>query len=135
AFPVLALFAGVFVDRMRRRPLMIAADSIRAIAVLSIPLVAAVGALTLLQLYAVALILGVGTVIFDIAYLAYVPSLVSRTDLLQANTKLEVSFSGSRLVGPSLGGLLIQLIGAAQAMLADAVSFVLSVISIVFIRQ
>jgi MFS family permease len=135
AFPVLALFAGVFVDRMRRRPLMIAADSMRAIAVLSIPLVAAVGALTLLQLYAVALILGVGTVIFDIAYLAYVPSLVSRNDLLEANTKLEISFSGSRLAGPSLGGVLIQLIGAAQAMVADAFSFVLSVISIIWIRQ
>ena len=135
AFPVLALFAGVIADRMRRRPLMIAADSVRAVAALSIPLAAAVGALTLLQLYAVALVLGVGTVIFDIAYLAYVPSLVGRDDILEANTKLEVSFSGSHLVGPSLGGVLIQVVGAAQAMVADALSFVASVISIIWIRQ
>src|SRR2546425_12549952 len=77
-FPVLALFAGVWIDRVRRRPLMIAADALRAAALLSIPLVAAVGALTLLQLYAVAAILGLGTVIFDIAYLAYIPTLAGR---------------------------------------------------------
>src|SRR2546428_6702738 len=117
AFPVLALFAGVWIDRVRRRPLMIAADGLRATALLSIPLVAAVGALTLLQLYVVAAILGLGTVIFDIAYLAYVPTLVGRPDLLEANTKLEVSFSGSYLTGPALAGGLIQLMGAAQAML------------------
>jgi predicted MFS family arabinose efflux permease len=135
AFPILALFAGVFADRLRRRPMMIAADGLRALAVLSVPLVAAVGALTMLQLYAVALVLGVGTVIFDIAYLAYVPNLVSRSDILEANTKLEISHSASHLAGPSIGGVLIQLIGAAQAMLADALSFVVSVISIIWIRQ
>jgi predicted MFS family arabinose efflux permease len=135
AFPVLALFAGVFADRLRRRPMMIAADAMRAVAIVSIPIAAGFGALTLVQLYVVAIVLGVGTVIFDIAYLAYVPGLVGRTDILEANTKLEVSFSGSRLVGPSLGGLLIQLVGAAQAMLADAFSFVVSVVSIIWIRQ
>lgn len=135
AFPILALFTGVFVDRLRRRPLMIAADSVRAAAVLSVPLVAAVGALTLLQLYAVALALGIGTVIFDIAYLAYLPSLVGREDLLEGNTKLEISYSGSSLIGPSLGGALIQLFGAAQAMLADGLSFLGSVATIVWIRQ
>jgi MFS family permease len=135
AFPVLALFAGVWIDRVRRRPLMIAADALRAAALLSIPLVAAVGTLTLLQLYAVAAVLGVGTVIFDIAYLAYVPSLAGRADLLEANTKLEVSHSGSSLIGPALAGGLIQLVGAAQAMLADALSFLVSVATIAWIRQ
>jgi MFS family permease len=135
AFPVLALFVGVWIDRVRRRPLMIAADALRAAALLSIPLVAAIGTLTLLQLYAVAAILGVGTVIFDIAYLAYVPTLAGRADLLEANTKLEVSHSGSYLTGPALAGGLIQLVGAGQAMLADAVSFLVSVATIVWIRQ
>jgi predicted MFS family arabinose efflux permease len=135
AFPVLALFAGVFADRLRRRPMMIVADAMRALAILSIPVAAAFGVLSIVQLYVVAIVLGVGTVIFDIAYLAYVPGLVSRADILEANTKLEVSFSGSRLIGPSLGGLLIQVIGAAQAMLADAFSFVVSVVSIIWIRQ
>jgi MFS family permease len=135
AFPVLALFAGVWIDRVRRRPLMIAADALRAVALLSVPLVAAVGTLTLLQLYAVAAILGVGTVIFDIAYLAYIPTLAGRADLLEANTKLEVSHSGSYLIGPAMAGGLIQLVGAAQAMLADAFSFIVSVATIVWIRQ
>lgn len=135
AFPILALFAGVWIDRVRRRPLMIAADGLRAAALLSIPLVAAVGTLTLLQLYAVAAILGVGTVIFDIAYLAYVPTLAGRADLLEANTKLEVSHSGSYLTGPALAGGLIQLVGAAQAILADALSFLVSVGTIAWIRH
>lgn len=135
AFPALALFAGVFVDRLRRRPLLIAADSVRAVAVLSVPVVAAIGALTLLQLYAVALVLGIATVVFDIAYLAYLPSLVGRSDLLEGNTKLEVSYSVSRLAGPGLAGGLIQVIGAAPAMLVDALSFVASVLSIAWVRQ
>src|SRR5439155_20310603 len=107
AFPVLALFAGVWIDRVRRRPLMIAADARRAAAFLSIPLVAAIGTLTLLQLYAVAAILGVGTVIFDIAYLAYIPTLAGRSDLLGANTKLEVSPSWSYRAGPAHARALI----------------------------
>jgi MFS family permease len=135
AFPVLALFAGVVADRLRRRPLMIAADTIRGVVILSVPIAAAVGALTLLQLYAVALVLGVGTVLFDIAYLAYLPQLVGRTELLEGNTKLEISYSVSNLVGPSLGGALIQFFGAAQDMLADAFSFLASVATIVWIRQ
>lgn len=135
AFPVLALFAGVWIDRVRRRPLMIMADGLRAAALLSVPLVAAVGALTLLQLYVVAGILGVGTVIFDIAYLAYVPTLVGRSDLVEANTKLEVSFSGASLSGPALAGGLIVLVGAAQALLADAFSFLVSVATIAWIKK
>lgn len=135
AFPILALFAGVVADRLRKRPLMIAADTLRGLAIVSIPIFGVLGALTLLQLYAVAFVLGVGTVIFDIAYLAYLPQLVGRAELLEGNTKLEISYSASNLVGPSLGGLLIQLFGAAQAMLADAFSFLASVATILWIRQ
>lgn len=135
AFPVLALFAGVVADRLRKRPLMIAADSLRGIAIVSVPVAAAIGVLSLFQLYAVALVLGVGTVMFDIAYLAYLPVLIGRSELLEGNTKLEVSYSVSSLAGPSLGGVLIQLFGAAQAMLADAFSFLASVVTIVWIRK
>ena len=87
----------------------------------------------MLQLYAVAAIVGVGTVVFDIAYLAYVPTLAGRADLLEANTKLEVSHSGSYLAGPALAGGLIQLVGAAQAILADALSFLVSIATIAWI--
>ncbi len=135
AFPFLALFAGVIVDRLRKRPLMIAADTLRGLAILSVPLAAVAGVLTLLQLYTVAFVLGIGTVLFDIAYLAYLPSLVGRADLLEGNTKLEITFSVSSLAGPGLGGFLIQVIGAAQALVADAVSFAASVVSIVWIRH
>lgn len=135
AFPVLALFAGVVADRLRKRPLLIAANTLRGLAIVSVPAAAIVGALSLLQLYAVAIVLGVGTVMFDVAYLAYVPRLVGRGDLLEANTKLEVSYSVSSLAGPSLAGALIQLFGAAQAMGADAFSYLVSVASILWIRK
>jgi len=134
-FPLLALIAGVWVDRLRRRPLMIAADALRALALASVPIAAIANALTLLQLYAVALLMGLGSVLFDVAYLAYLPSLVGPADLVEGNTKLEVTFSIASLAGPGLGGLLIQLIGAAKTLSADALSFVVSVVTLASIRR
>lgn len=134
-FPLLALIAGVWVDRVRRRPLMIAADVLRALALASIPIAAVANALTLLQLYAVALLMGLGSVLFDVAYLAYLPSLVGPADLVEGNTKLEVTYSIAGLAGPGLGGLLIQLVGAAKTLSADALSFVVSVVTLAWIRR
>src|SRR5947209_6648656 len=134
-FPLLALIAGVWVDRVRRRPLMIAADVLRALALASVPIAAFLNALTLLQLYGVAVLMGVGTVLFDIAYLAYLPSLVGQTDLVEGNTKLEITFSIAGLAGPGIGGLLIQLVGAAKTLSADALSFVVSVLTLTWIRR
>jgi len=134
-FPLLALIAGVWVDRVRRRPLMIAADGLRALALASVPIAAVLNALTLLQLYGVAVLMGVGTVLFDIAYLAYLPSLVGQTDLVEGNTKLEITFSIAGLAGPGIGGLLIQLVGAAKTLSADALSFVVSVLTLTWIRR
>ena len=134
-FPLLALIAGVWVDRVRRRPLMIAADGLRALALSSVPIAAVLNALTLLQLYGVAVLMGVGTVLFDVAYLAYLPSLVGQTDLVEGNTKLEITFSIAGLAGPGIGGLLIQLVGAAKTLSADALSFVVSVLTLTWIRR
>jgi len=134
-FPLLALIAGVWVDRVRRRPLMIAADVLRALALASVPIAAFLNALTLLQLYGVAVLMGVGTVLFDVAYLAYLPSLVGQTDLVEGNTKLEITFSIAGLAGPGIGGLLIQLVGAAKTLSADALSFVVSVLTLTWIRR
>jgi predicted MFS family arabinose efflux permease len=134
-FPLLALIAGVWVDRVRRRPLMIVADVLRALALASIPIAAVANVLTLLQLYAVALLMGIGSVLFDIAYLAYLPSLVGPAELLEGNTKLEVTFSVAGLAGPGLGGLLIQLVGAAKTLSVDAFSFVVSVATLAWIRR
>ncbi|HEV7679964.1 MAG TPA: MFS transporter [Candidatus Dormibacteraeota bacterium] len=133
-FPLLALFAGVWVDRVRRRPIMIAANVGRALAVASIPVAAMGGDLTLTHLYAVAVLLGTFSVAFDVSYLAYLPSLVESRDLVEGNTKLQISYSISGLLGPSLAGVLIQGFGAARSMLADAVSYVVSVAALLLIR-
>lgn len=132
-FPVLALLAGAWVDRIRRRPPMMAADWGRALALTSIPVAAAFGALTLNQLYAVALISGVFTVLFDVSYLAYVPSLVGRDAVVEGNTKLQFSDSVTNLVGPGIAGLLIQFLGATRAIAVDAGSFAISALSILWI--
>ena len=134
AFPTLGLFAGVWADRLRRRPIMIVCDSIRMLALGSIPVAWLFGVLTLGQLYAVATLAGVGTVFFDVSYQSYLPALVRREDLLEGNSKLEVTRSLAQVAGPGLAGLLIQLFQAANAILADAISYLISVLSLLWIR-
>ncbi len=133
-FPVLGLFAGAIVDRLRKRPLMILCNLARLVILAAIPVLAAAGALELWQLFVAALGMGLFTVFFDIAYLAFVPALVDPDQLLEANSRLEVSYSGAALVGPGLGGLLIQAAGAARAVLVDAFSFLVSAITLLAIR-
>jgi MFS family permease len=135
AFPALGLVAGVYVDRLRRRPIMIACDLGRLVALASVPVAFAFNALTMPQLYAVALITGIGTVFFDVAYQSYLPALIPRGDLLEGNTKLQVTGSAAQMVGPALAGFLIQLIGPAKAVAADAASFLISVGSLWWIRR
>ena len=135
AFPVLGLVAGVYVDRLRRRPIMIACDVGRLLALASVPAAFALNVLSMEQLYAVALITGVGTVFFDVAYQSYLPALISRADLIEGNTKLQVTSSVAQMAGPALGGFLIQLLGPARAVAADAASFLISVASLAWIRR
>jgi hypothetical protein len=99
-----------------------------------VPLVAAIGTLTMAQLYAVALLAGVATVFFDVAYQSYLPSLISSEQLIDGNGKLQTSAEAARLAGPGLGGGLTGLVGAAGAMTADAVSYAVSVASLLLIR-
>ena len=134
AFPLLGLIAGVYVDRLRRRPIMIACDIGRLLALASVPIAFALNVLSMQQLYAVALITGVGTVFFDVAYQSYLPALIPRTDLID-NTKLQVTSSVAQMAGPALGGFLIQLLGPARAVAADAASFLVSVASLIWIRR
>ena len=135
AFPALGLFAGVYVDRLRRRPIMIACDLGRLLALASVPIAFAFNALTMEQLYVVALITGVGTVFFDVAYQSYLPALIPRSDLVEGNTKLQVTGSAAQMAGPALAGFLIQLFGPARAVAADAASFLVSVVSLWWIRR
>ncbi len=120
---VVGLFAGVWVDRLRRRPVMIAADVARAVLLLVIPLASALGVLTIEILYAVALLAGTLTVLFDVAFLSFIPSLVGAGQLMDANSKLEMTSSAAQVAGPGIGGLLISALGAPFAVLIDALSF------------
>lgn len=134
-FALFSLPAGVWVDRLRRRPLMIAADWGRAAALGSIPVVYAFGDLTVGQLFAVGFVAGTLTVFFDVSYQTILPTLVERSQLGDANSKLEVSNSGAQLAGPGLAGVLVGAITAPYAIAADAASFVASALLLGTIRR
>ncbi len=120
------LFAGVWVDRLRRRPVLIAADLGRATLLAIVPIAAWLGALRIELLIAIAFLVETLTVFFDIAYLAYVPTLVSRDKLVEANSRLEATASGAQVIGPAAGGALVRLLGAPLAVLVDALSYLVS---------
>src|SRR5579871_2436978 len=135
AFPTLGLFAGVWADRLRRRPIMIVCDTVRMLALGSVPAAWLAGQLTIGQLYVVAVLSGIGSVFFDVSYQSYLPALVEREELLEGNSKLEVTRSLAQVAGPGLAGLLIQFFQAANAIVADAVSYVISVATLIWIRR
>lgn len=135
AFAVIALPAGALVDRRPKRSVMIVCDLLRLVIIGSIPVAAALGTLTMTQLYVVAVATGVCTVFFDVSYQSYVPSLVRAEDLMDANGKLGATGAFAQLGGPSLGGGLVAAFGAAGAMTADAISYAVSVVSIFGIRR
>src|SRR5215212_7981402 len=123
---LLGLFAGVWVDRVRRRPLMIAADIGRALLLLSVPIAYLLGSMRIEQLYVVAALTGVLTVFFNVAYQSALPGLVRREHLLDGTSKLGLSESVAEIGGPPLGGALVQLISGPITLLLDALSFVFS---------
>jgi MFS family permease len=125
-FLLIGLFAGVWVDRMRRRPILIAGDLGRALILSSIPIAAILNRLSMGQLYLVALIHGILTLFFDVAYQSYLPSLVNRQDLVEGNSKLEISRAISTIAGPGLAGVLIKLLTAPITIALDALSFLIS---------
>jgi MFS family permease len=125
-FLLFTLPAGVWVDRWRRRWILIAGDLGRAVLLASIPLAYAFGHLTLAQLYVVGFVVGIHTVFFDVAYQSYLPQLVDRETLVEGNSKLQMTVSGAAIAGPGLSGGLIALATAPYAILVDACSFVVS---------
>jgi MFS family permease len=132
---VFGLFAGAWADRLRRRPILIAADLARAALLGTIPLAAVLHRLNMSHLYVVGTLAGILTVIFDVSYQAYLPSLVSVEHIVEANSKLALTESIADITGPSLTGLLVQLITAPVAILLDAISFLCSAISVWWIRK
>jgi MFS family permease len=125
-FILISLPAGVWVDRLRRKPILVTADVGRALLLASVPLAYWLDVLTIWQLYVVGFAFGVLTVFFDVSYQSYLPSLVSSEQLIEGNSKLEVSRSGAQLAGPGLAGVLVEAVKAPGAIVVDAVSFVLS---------
>jgi MFS family permease len=134
-FILLSLPAGVWVDRLRRRPILIAGDIVRGVALLSIPIAFALDGLTIWQLYIVGFINGCATVFFDVAYQSYLPSLVEREQIVDGNSKLESTRSAAQIVGPGISGFLIGAIGAPFATLLDSLSFGVSAFFIGLIRR
>ncbi len=132
---LVGFFAGAWVDRLRRRPLLISADAIRAVLLFTIPAAYLAGTLRIEQLYVVVFLEGCLGALFDAAYPAYVPSLIGVDRVVEGNSKLATSSSLAEIGGPGLAGGLVQLIGAPFAILVDAFSFVVSAISLILIRS
>jgi MFS family permease len=131
---LIGLPAGVWVDRSRRRILMLSCDVVRAVLLASVPVAAALEALRLGQLFVVAFGVGLATVVFQVSYQAYPPVIVPTEDLPEANAKLLGSGSVAQFVGPGIGGLLVQAVRAPYALVADAVSYLVSMLSLLLIR-
>lgn len=131
---LVGLYAGVFVDRHRRRPILIAGDLGRALLLGLVPLAWMAGRLSVELLYVVALLGGMLSLFFDVAYQAFLPLLVPRDKLTDANAKSALGGTAAQLAGPSLAGWLIQLLSAPLAIAADAVSYLVSALMLARIR-
>jgi MFS family permease len=125
-FILFALPAGVWVDRLHRRYILIAGDAARAVLLALIPVLWAIGALRMWQLLVLQFVIGVFTVFFDVAYQSYLPALIEREHLVDGNSKLQLTVSVTQVAGPSVSGILIGAITAPYAIVVDAFSFVAS---------
>ncbi|HEX8220831.1 MAG TPA: MFS transporter [Chloroflexia bacterium] len=134
-FLLLTLFAGVWVDRNRRRPILVLTNAGRAVLLALVPLSALFGWLSMAQLYIIALLVGSLTVFFELAYQSYLPTLVGKDELVEGNSKLQTSASVSSIGGPGIAGLLLEVLSAPFALLADAISFLVSAYMLLRIRK
>lgn len=133
-FLFLALPFGVLVDRTAKRPLMIGANLARAALVALVPVLAAFDALSLPALLVIVFAIGVCTVAFEVCWLSYVPVIVDRDHLVQANGRVSASSSAAEFAGPGLGGLLVQVLTTPFALAVNAASYLASVVSLWTIR-
>ncbi|MDQ3706148.1 MAG: MFS transporter [Chloroflexota bacterium] len=128
------LFAGVWADRLRRRPILIAADVGRAALLVTIPVAAVLGVLSMGQLFAVAMLVEALSLFFSVAYRSYLPTLIPREQLVDGNSKLSAGGSVAEISGPAVGGVLVQWLTAPFALLFDAASFLVSALFLGAIR-
>jgi MFS family permease len=133
-FLLIGLPVGALVDRVRRRPVLVAADVARILVMGSIPAAWFAGVLSMPWLYAAAFLVGVCTVFFDTAYVAYMPSVVGARHMTAGFAAVDVSFKGARVVGPLLGGALVRLFTAPVAVLVDALTYLVSAVCLGAVR-
>jgi Na+/melibiose symporter-like transporter len=132
---IVALLAGVWIDRLPRRPIMLWADVGRALLVGSLPVAFWLGQLTLFHVLLVASVVSILTVCFDVAYESYLPTLVEPEQVVEANSKLSATVSVAEVTGFGIAGALFQLVGGGFTLAIDAVSFVISACSLAWIRK
>jgi len=134
-FLTVGLLAGVYVDRHRRRRIMILADLGRSLTLLSIPVSALLYMLSLNLLYIVTLVAGILTVFFEITYQSYIPSLVEKKKIVEANSKLEATRATAQFAGPSVAGYAVPLLTAPIAVLGDTLGYLTSSLSLFAIQR
>ncbi|HEY4568214.1 MAG TPA: MFS transporter [Kribbella sp.] len=133
-FALIGLPAGAWIDRCRRRPILVASDLARAVLLASIPVAAMFGVLKLTQLIVVSLLAGFARVFFDVGYQSYLPSVIGKDRLLAGNAALEMIRASGQIAGPGAGGWLVSAVGAANVVLVQSISFVVSAVSLLAIR-
>ncbi len=132
---VVGLLAGGAIDRSAKRPILIASDLARAALVMTIPIAAWLGVLSMLQLYVMAALIGAASALFQITDNAYLPVLLGKKHLVEGNAKLEATESVAEVTGPGLAGILVQVLGGPLAMVVDALTYLWSAGFLAAIRQ
>ncbi|MBV0895871.1 MFS transporter [Microbacterium sp. NC79] len=135
AFLLVGLPAGAWVDRMRKRHVMIVADAVRALALAVLPMLWFLGTLEMWHMFVVAAVVGIANVFFDVSYQSLVPSLVPATHIAEANGKLESTAQVAGIAGPAVGGWLVGLITAPFAILATVGTYVVSLVALIFTKD
>ena len=135
AFLVVGLPAGAWIDRMRKRHVMIVADLVRAVALALVPLLWWLGMLEMWHLYAIALVMGIAMVFFDVSYQSIVPSLVRPAQIAEANGKFESTHQIAGIAGPAIGGWLVGILTAPLAILATVGTYLASFAALLFTRD
>ncbi|MFB6366758.1 MFS transporter [Paenibacillus elgii] len=134
-FLLLSLFVGVWVDRKPKRPMMIISDIVRAVVLIGIPIGLFLDVLSMPILYVIAALVGINTVIFEIAHVSYLPTVVKNDELIEGNSKLEFSSSSATVVGQSIGGALIQVFSAPLSILFNVGTYLLSAFYLALIKK
>lgn len=134
-FLLIALFAGVWIDRCRKRPILVATNLMKALLLGLIPLFAVLGVLCVEHLYIIAFATGVLTVFFDLAHVSILPTLVQPEQLVEANSKLMVSSSAAEISGQSFVGAIVEFLTAPFAFILDSVSLLLSALGFGLINK